>query len=181
MPRGRLYVAALAMLLIILALNNAMLKTGNQAVAPASRVASAERPPAPDLNLPVDGAKSPVTLASLKGKVVILDLWATWCGPCRQSIPELEALYKKYHDKGLDVYGISLDDSRAPIPQAVSELGMTYPIVMGSDIPDLRSKFDFNGIPRMFVVDRRGRQADSFEGFDPDRDLEPRITQLLKE
>src|SRR5207302_6862438 len=112
-------------------------------------------------------------------KVVILDFWATWCGPCRDTIPEIEQLYKKYHAEGLEVIGISVDDTPEPVPAAVKELGMTYPVVQATDIPDIRSKFVFNSIPQLYIIDRQGRVAASVTGFGDD--LESRVAPLLKE
>jgi cytochrome c biogenesis protein CcmG/thiol:disulfide interchange protein DsbE len=182
MPRGRLYVIALIALVTMLAINNALMRprkpvaTTTEAAAPT--VARAE---APELSLPLEPGKPSVTLASLKGKVVILDFWATWCGPCRESIPELEKLYTKYHAQGLEVVGVSVDDSADVLPAAIKALGMTYPVVLANNVPDIRNKFKFESIPQMFVVDKQGRQAANYEGFDPTLDLEAAIKPLLAE
>ena len=176
MPRGRLYVIVLITLVIILAINNALMKPIKRSSTP-----HAARQDAPELTLPLEAGKPAVALSSLKGKVVILDFWATWCGPCRESIPDVEHLYEKYHGQGLEVVGISMDDTMEPVPQTVKQLGMTYPVVLGRDIPDLRSKFEVRGIPQMYVVDKQGQIAAAFEGYDPSRDMEAEIKPLLAE
>jgi len=176
MPRGRLYVIVLVSLITILAIKTALVKPGGSAV---KKIAVAERPDAPALTLRFDPGQPAVNLADLKGKVVVLDFWATWCGPCRESIPDLEKVYQKYHSKGLEVYGISVDQTKEPVPAAVKELGMTYPIAMASDLPDIRSKFSFNGIPMMYVIDKKGRIAAAIEGAGGD--IESEITPFLNE
>src|SRR4029078_98896 len=98
------------------------------------------------------------------GRVVVLDFWATWCGPCRETIPDLEKVYQKYHSKGLEVFGISVDESKEPVPAAVKDLGITYPVAMASDIPDIRGKYSFDAIPAFFVIDKKGRIAAAIKG-----------------
>src|ERR1700679_1361257 len=79
-----------------------------------------------DLNFTaVDGRK--VDLAQLRGKVVLLDFWATWCPGCRQEVPEVVNTYRKYHDKGFEVVGISLDQDKDALQAFTSEHGMTWP------------------------------------------------------
>ncbi len=177
MPRGRLYVIALVSVIAVLAVNSA-LKLPNRPPEPQA-AESGKRQPAPELSLPLEPGKPAVLLSSLKGKVVLLDFWATWCGPCRESIPELEALYKKYHSKGLEVIGISVDNTPEPVPTAVKELGMTYPVVQATDIPDVRSKFQFNSIPQLYVIDKQGRVATAINGAGGD--FEGQITPFLAE
>jgi thiol-disulfide isomerase/thioredoxin len=138
---------------------------------------------APDIALPLQKGAAPTPLSAMKGKVVLLDFWATWCGPCRLSIPELEALYEKYHDQGLEVIGISLDDSHTQpmIPQAQQQLHITYPIVLAEAIPDIQGKYRFNGIPSLFIIDKHGNLRDTKEGYDPNAHLETEIVKLLNE
>ena len=176
MPRGRLYVIALVSLLAILAINTAIRNSGAPAARPGS---TSERQDAPELSLPIEPGKPAVLLSSLKGKVVLLDFWATWCGPCRDSIPDVENLYKKYHSKGLEVIGISVDHTPEPVPAAVAQLGMTYPVVQAADIPEIRSKFQFDSIPQLYVIDKQGRVAASITGATGD--FEAQITPFLAE
>ncbi len=187
MPRGRIYVAILVTLLAILVIKSAIVKPAinttldKPAAATEAASTSPDRRAAPEMSLALETGKPGVPLSALKGKVIILDFWATWCGPCRQSIPDLQKLYVKYHSQGLEVVGISVDGSPAPVPEAVKQLGMTYPVVMANDIPDIRTKFQFSGIPQLYVVDRKGRIAGELAGYDPSRDIEPAIKKLLEE
>jgi cytochrome c-type biogenesis protein len=103
----------------------------------------------------LDGGKFDV--ASERGQVVFLNLWATWCGPCRYEIPELEALHKQYAARGFKVVGVSLDESGADAVKAfVTEHKMTYPIVLDPE-GHLADLFKTSVIPTSVVIDRSGK------------------------
>ena len=94
----------------------------------------------------------PLTLASLKGKVVVVEFWATWCPPCRTSIPHLATLYKKH--KGADFALISItNEPKEQIADFAKKAGMIWPVGCGSTTS---SKYGVSGIPHAFVVDRKG-------------------------
>ncbi|HEY3883936.1 MAG TPA: TlpA disulfide reductase family protein, partial [Vicinamibacterales bacterium] len=76
-----------------------------------------------------DKFNNPVRLADYKGKVVLLNFWATWCGPCQMEIPEFVDLYSKYKDKGLVIVGISIDDSAAQLQPFTKQWHMQYPVL----------------------------------------------------
>jgi thiol-disulfide isomerase/thioredoxin len=138
---------------------------------------------APDIPLTSANAGLPPKLSDLQGKVVLLDFWATWCGPCRESIPELIKLYERYKGSGLQVIGISVDQSgtRGDVPEARKQLGISYPILFAGDIPDLHEKYNFDSIPTLYVIDRRGAVRFAINGYDPHSDLEQRVLALLQE
>jgi cytochrome c biogenesis protein CcmG, thiol:disulfide interchange protein DsbE len=96
-----------------------------------------------------------VDQAALAGKVVIVDFWATWCAPCRESMPELEKLYKKYASKGLVVVGISVDKEVAPIKPFIEKLNVTFPVAHDSG-HGVADKFAPPRMPSSYVVDRKG-------------------------
>ena len=95
------------------------------------------------------------TLKDLKGKVVMLNFWATWCPPCRKEMPDLETLYKQFEPQGLVILGIS-DDDPEKVREFVQKQGTTYPVLLdpGSKVNEL---LHIQGIPKTFVYDREGK------------------------
>jgi thiol-disulfide isomerase/thioredoxin len=97
----------------------------------------------------------PVKLADYKGKVVLVNFWATWCGPCKMEIPDMVKLYSQYKDKGLVVLGISVDDSPEQLQTFMREYKMNYPVVqMRPEVEDAWGPF--YGYPTSFIVARDG-------------------------
>jgi thiol-disulfide isomerase/thioredoxin len=123
--------------------------------APANSGKSAQPQTAPDFTLKsIDG--QPVTLSSFRGKVVLLDFWATWCTPCRSEIPRFIEWQQKYRDKGFVVLGVSMDDSSKDAANYAREMKMTYPVVMAtSDVAD--SYGGVLGLPVNLLISRDGR------------------------
>ena len=136
---------------------------GTAAAAPA-RAASADAYLKPLLE---DPQGRTIRLADFKGKVRVFDVWASWCGPCRMGIPELNALYEHYREKGVVVVGISLDDTPADVARFVEEVPIHYPHGMMN--PDLAVLFGIGNeamaIPITYVVDRTGKLRAKFVGF----------------
>lgn len=109
---------------------------------------------APDIKLPDTKGKK-VELSSLKGKVVVLDFWASWCGPCRRSMPDLKALYEKYKGKGLEVYAVSLDTDKKDWQKAISEDATTWLHVIDMDNA-VAKKWRIEYIPNTYLLDKQG-------------------------
>jgi peroxiredoxin len=95
------------------------------------------------------------TLRALKGNIVLVNFWATWCPPCRKEMPDLEALYKRFHDRGLLVLAIS-DEDEAKVRGYISEKGYTYPVLLDPS-HTANEAMGVEGIPKSFVYDRAGR------------------------
>jgi thiol-disulfide isomerase/thioredoxin len=90
-----------------------------------------EHRPAPDFSLPRLNGPT-LQLSSYRGKVVLLDFWATWCVPCREEIPHFVELQQRYGDRGLQIIGVSMDDSPEPVRDFYQQFHMNYPVVMGT-------------------------------------------------
>ena len=111
---------------------------------------------APDFTLDMlDGTK--VTLSELRGKIVLINLWATWCPPCRAEMPALENAYKQYKDSGVVVLGLNVtnQDSEKDIPPFVDEFGLTFPILLDRD-GSVSALYQLKGLPTTYFVNREG-------------------------
>ena len=121
------------------------------------------------------------SLADLRGHVVVLNFFATWCVPCRQEIPEFVRLHKKFRDRKLEIIGVSLDpDGNAVLPPFIMHYGITYPIVLGTREVVL-DYGGIQGIPTTFIIDEDGTISDYFVGMHPGYVIEASVTKLLKE
>lgn len=132
---------------------------------------------APEFALPlVDGGK--LRLSSYRGKVVLLDFWATWCVPCREETPHFVELQQKYGDRGLQIIGVSLDDSPDPVRTFVQQFHVNYPVVMGT--ADVGSSYGgVLGLPIAFLIDREGRIRAKHMGATDASVFEKDISSLL--
>jgi cytochrome c biogenesis protein CcmG/thiol:disulfide interchange protein DsbE len=120
-----------------------------------------------------------VELARLKGKVVLVNFWATWCGPCRKEIPGFLEVYKKYKSKGLEIVGVSLDEKGFEVVTPfVKKNEITYPNVIGhAKLAEAYGGMRF--IPTSFLVDKQGNIVKKHMGLLQKQDLEKLISGLL--
>jgi cytochrome c biogenesis protein CcmG/thiol:disulfide interchange protein DsbE len=135
--------------------------------------------PAPDFTVH-DLSGKPVKLSDFRGKVVLLDFWATWCGPCKMEIPWFMEFERKYKDRGFAVLGVSMDDDGWPtIKPFVKDIGMNYRVVLGNDqTGDLYGGIE--ALPTAFLIDREGRVAIEHVGLSSRREFEDGIENLLE-
>jgi cytochrome c biogenesis protein CcmG/thiol:disulfide interchange protein DsbE len=149
--------------------------------------AKGNKPAAPDVTFK-DLDNKDVTLASYKGKVVILNFWATWCDPCREEIPWFIEFQQKYADKGFTLLGVAMDEEGKPVVQPFVQTTpfnvnghpntMNYPIVIGND--DIASKFGgLLGLPTTIVISRDGKIQKRYIGSVDKAALEKDIQALL--
>ncbi len=135
---------------------------------------------APDFALKsVDGKT--VKLSDFKGKVVILDFWATWCPPCRKGIPDLIELKSEFGKKGVEIIGISVDSQNTigEVPSFVKDKKINYPVVYA----DKKVVGDYGGIesiPTSFIIDKSGKIVNKFIGLYPKETYVAEINKLLK-
>jgi thiol-disulfide isomerase/thioredoxin len=134
--------------------------------------------PAPEFTLPVLGEAGEISLAELRGKIVIVDFWATWCVPCEFQVPELNSFWDAHReDADLRLYGISVDiEGPDVVSRWVGEKGVRYPILLASD--DLARKFGATGFPTLYVIGPDGSIDSSHVGLIESDILEKAVSRL---
>jgi thiol-disulfide isomerase/thioredoxin len=122
---------------------------------------------------------SPVDLTRLRGKVVLIDFWATWCGPCMKEVPNVVAAYQKYHEKGFEIVGISLDQKKDAMLRVAAQKGMTWPQYFDGKgwNNEISSGFHIRSIPTMWLVNKNGLVATT----EARENLDAAIAKLLAE
>ena len=121
-----------------------------------------------------------VALRDSMGDVILLDFWATWCGPCRIEIPGFIEIYDKYKSRGFSVLGISVDDPVDALQLYAEELGMNYPVLVGSGRNDIMDAYGpMLGFPTTFIIDRNGAICHQHSGFVSKDKIEQEILNLL--
>lgn len=122
------------------------------------------------------------TLADYRGKVVYLDFWASWCGPCRESFPVLNELRNKYKAKGFEVIGVNLDEDTADANAFLKKFPVTFPLA--TDPKGASAEiFQIKGMPSAVLIDKKGVARADFVGFKKDEaeKIEHLVSQLLEE
>ena len=121
---------------------------------------------APDFTLPAMN-DSMYTLSKLEGKVVLINFWATWCGPCRMEIPEFNEMHKSYHEKGLEILGISVSDNKKQLKNFAKSFAVDYPLLYGGAREMNKIMKDYGGVyavPSSFLVGKNGNIVWSYPG-----------------
>ncbi|MBI3608200.1 MAG: TlpA family protein disulfide reductase [Nitrospirae bacterium] len=136
---------------------------------------------APDFTLKSSGGSN-IKLSELRGRVVVVNFWATWCTPCKQELPYFNTLYRRYRNLGLEILGVNIDKVAAQASQMSAALGLSFPVLLDpsgktSDLYQIRS------MPTTFVVAKDGTLRHVHWGFGPDEPAryESEIRTLLKE
>jgi peroxiredoxin len=155
------------------------------AFAPLGSIASDSTCPAPgkkaNLNFTLqDMNGKPVRLSQYRGQVVLLNFWATWCGPCRVEIPWLVDLYRQHRARGLVVLGVSVDAEVRRVKPFAQDLRINYPILIGAGRDDVSAAYGpFRGFPTSVIVARDGTICVRHIGIATKAQLEREITALL--
>ncbi|MDH3728888.1 MAG: TlpA family protein disulfide reductase [Myxococcales bacterium] len=147
--------------------------------ATAHALTSGDTPP--PISLPDQAGKS-VDLGKLEGKVVLIDFWASWCGPCKQEMPVLEALHKKYESQGLVVVGVNIDNSDKKMNNFLKATPVTFRQVRDKKL-QIASRYEPSTMPSSYFIGRDGKIRHVHEGFRKNDagKLEARIKELLAE
>ena len=151
-----------------------ILTTAVATAAPLSGVA-------PDFRLQArDGTQ--VSLAELKGQVVMINFWATWCGPCRQEMPHLEALYQRYSPLGFTLLGVNVEDDPKGAEAWLAETPVSFPVLFDSD-NRVTKLYDVVAMPSTVLVDRSGNVRYLHHGYKPgyENDYQDQIRELIRE
>jgi cytochrome c biogenesis protein CcmG, thiol:disulfide interchange protein DsbE len=137
--------------------------------------------PAPALSLPVAANGEPgarMNLADLKGHAVILDFWASWCGPCAAEAPVIDRVARRYEKKGLVVLGVNVDDSPEIIRAYASQKGLSYPMVIDVG-KDASLKYGVDKLPSLIVIDKQGQVLAYLTGLVDEASLNEIVTAAM--
>ncbi len=134
--------------------------------------------PAPKLTATtLDGA--PVTFADYKGKVVLVDFWATWCAPCIKAMPALEKLYAARKDKDFVSLGVSIDEDPKKVAPFLKKQKLTYPILLDDQKTPTWAGFSVKAIPAIFLIDRQGQIVAQWKGEPKMKEIEAAVDKAL--
>jgi thiol-disulfide isomerase/thioredoxin len=133
--------------------------------------------PVPAVSYPDDNGKLQ-GFEQYKGKYLLVDFWASWCGPCRAAVPKVKELYAKYKDKGFEVVSISIDDNKKAWQKAMKEEGMPWQQWLSPNKNKTMQKFLFSGIPTLYLINKEGKIVSSYTGYSPN--VEQKIAELMK-
>jgi cytochrome c biogenesis protein CcmG/thiol:disulfide interchange protein DsbE len=152
---------------------------GPASVKAASLKPEKERKSAPDFTLK-DADGKVVHLSDYRGKVVILDFWATWCGPCRIEIPWFMELQRRNKDRGFEVLGVAMDDEGWEVVKPfLADLGVNYRVMVGDDLT-AQMYGGVDALPTTFLIDKAGKIAAVHVGLASRKDFEDGVEQLLQ-
>ena len=136
--------------------------------------------PAPKLSL-TDLSGSPASLEAYRGQVILVNLWATWCPPCKEEMPALETYYRKHADSGFSIIAINDGDPTADVVKFVEDYGLTFPVWLDPAYIATEKAFKTLNLPSSFVIDRDGQVVLSWVGGVDLRTLEKYVTPIIEE
>jgi DsbE subfamily thiol:disulfide oxidoreductase len=140
-----------------------------------------DAPMAPDITLASRSGKN-MRLAEMRGEVILLNFWASWCGPCREEMPKLEALHQKYKDLGVRIVGINLDSEKGLSEPLLQSTGVSFTILY-DPTGSAGEKFGVSAMPSTFIIDRDGKIRYHHKGYQSgyEKTYEEQLKALLRE
>ena len=146
--------------------------TASSAIAPQAA--------APDFTLHAMGGPN-LRLKEQRGRVVMVNFWATWCAPCRQEMPHLNRLYEKYRGAGFVLLGVNVDDDTSKAADVVAKLGVTFPVLLDTE-KSVSKLYDVSTMPSTMIIDRDGKVCYVHRGYlaGYEESYEKQIRELLK-
>ncbi|VAX07020.1 Thioredoxin family protein [hydrothermal vent metagenome] len=141
----------------------------------------AEAEMAPNFTLKSRDGKN-IKLSELRGQIVLVNFWASWCGPCRQEMPILEKLYKKYKSLGFVIIGVNVDDKPKQAESLLKLIDVSFPIVFDTD-KKVSEKYKVTAMPSSFFIDRDGKMRSEHKGYLPEYEklYKHEIKKLIRE
>ena len=157
-----------------------LLCAGLAFIACASVEAIAPAAAAPDFTLRTMNGPN-LRLAEQRGRVVMVNFWATWCGPCRQEMPHLNRLYEKYRASGFVLLGVNVDDDTGKAAEVATKLGLTFPVLLDTE-KSVSKLYDVSTMPSTMIIDRNGQVRYVHRGYQAgyEDNYEKQIRELLK-
>ena len=136
---------------------------------------------APDFALKSASGQN-MRLRELRGEVVMINFWATWCGPCRQELPLLNKIYTQYRQAGFVLLGVNIDDDPAAAKDMAAKLGVTFPVLLDTD-KRVSRQYDVSTMPATLIVDRNGKVRHVHRGFRPgvEGTYQDQVRELLRQ
>jgi peroxiredoxin len=163
------------------AVRTALIAAAALSVASISSAGIKEAGPAPQFSLNARGGKA-INLAQYKGQVVMINFWATWCGPCRQEMPLLETIYKKYNKMGFTLLGVNVEPDSKPAEDWLKATPVSFPILFDTK-SEVSKMYEVSGMPSTVIVDRKGNVRVIHHGYKPgdENEYQDNIRKLVRE
>jgi peroxiredoxin len=149
--------------------------------APLAHATPAPGGPAPDFTLRTLNGPN-LRLQEQRGRVVLINFWATWCGPCREEMPQLNRLYDKYRHSGFTLLGVNVDEDLRNVSTVAGQLGVKFPVLLDTD-KQVSKLYEMNAMPATLLIDRDGKVRYLHRGYRPgfEQTYDQQIRELLKD